>query len=248
MTVNLSQGQIIRIDQGEINTRLLARVAKADYRRVEAASIKMTVRLSSAEGKRLFIRHFSALQLHVHFIGVIARTRLETSEVEQVENAIRARLDEANQCVVEAINGVEALFKSNGITTAATYDNEALEIEVGVISSFGRRFLDTIGLFDQLMPYFQTLEIFEVLKPQDIEAQRALLKRKMRDAPNAARYLAFGFRKRMNDLAIKETAAAIAPAEGEGKEDNQGEEAAVEEPIASADEQTDEEADLTSPA
>ena len=35
--------QIVRVDQGGVNERILAREAKVDYRRVEAASVKMTV-------------------------------------------------------------------------------------------------------------------------------------------------------------------------------------------------------------
>ena len=85
--------QIVRVDQGGVNERILAREAKVDYRRVEAASVKMPACFTSAEGKRLFVRMFATLQLNAHFISVIARTRLDPEDVARVETALRERLD-----------------------------------------------------------------------------------------------------------------------------------------------------------
>ncbi|MCL2590909.1 MAG: TIGR03761 family integrating conjugative element protein [Betaproteobacteria bacterium] len=218
MTANLSSAQIVRGDEGAINARIIAQVTKVDYRRIESASVKMEARFSSADGKRVFMRNFSSLQLHQYFISVVARTRLEAAEVEQVEGAIRDRLNAAYQAMSEAIDGAEALFKANGITAAATYDTQPLVIEVGVISSFARRYLETIALFDQLMPLLQTLEIYEVITSQAVDTQRALLKRKMREVVNAARYLALGLRKRMNVLAQEETAPTQSSESGETEE------------------------------
>jgi hypothetical protein len=215
MPTNLSRAQIVRGDEGAINKRIVARVAKVDYRRIEAASIKMAARFTSAEGKRLFLRYFSSLQLHVHFISVIARLRLEAAEVEKVEEAIRSRLDVAIQSINEAIDGADALFQANGITTAATYDTEALDIEVAVISSFGRRYLEAISKLDQLMPLLQTLEIYEIAKHQPLEVQRALLKRQVREVAHAARNLASGLRRRLNILA--QESAEVSLADGEAK-------------------------------
>ena len=69
--------EIVKVDQGGANARILAREAKVDFRRVEAASLKIATRFSSAEGKRMFVRMFNTLQLNMHFISVIARTRLD---------------------------------------------------------------------------------------------------------------------------------------------------------------------------
>ncbi|MDR1661109.1 MAG: DUF1845 domain-containing protein [Azoarcus sp.] len=210
MPTNLSRAQIVREDEGAINRRIVARVAKADYRRIEAASIKMMARFTSAEGKRLFLRYFSSLQLHMHFISVIARLRLEAAEVEAVEEAIRSRLNAATQSINDAIDAAEALFQAHGITTAATYDTEALEIEAAIISSFGRRYLETISKLDQLMPLLQTLEIHEIATHQSLEIQRALLKRQVRDIAHAARGIANGLRRRLNVQAQESAAAPLA--------------------------------------
>ena len=73
--------QIVKVDQGGVNARILARETKADFRRVEAASLKMPTRFTSAEGKRFFVRLFNTQQLNAHFISVIARTRLDAEDL-----------------------------------------------------------------------------------------------------------------------------------------------------------------------
>ena len=211
MAASKSDMQIVKIDEGAVNARILARESKVDFRRVEAASIKVLARLTSAEGKRLFVRFFSTLQLNAHFISVIARTRLESADVAKVEEAIKSRIDGVATNLNQAIDGAEALFKANGISSAATYDTKPLEIEVGIISSTGRRYLELISKLDQLMPLLQTLEIHEVINTQILDQQRASLKRQVRDVANSARSLASGLRRRMNALA----AAAGSSARGQ---------------------------------
>ncbi|MGE0111872.1 DUF1845 domain-containing protein [Aquabacterium sp.] len=192
--------QIVKMDQGGVNDRILAKESKADFRRIEAASVKMPTCFTSAESKRFFVRLFNTLQLNMHFISVIARTRLDHDDIVKVEGSIRAKLDAVNESLNSAIDGAEALFKAHGITSVATYDTVALSVDVGVLSSFGRRFLEVLGKLDQLMPLLQTLEIHEVITAQAVDIQRASLKRQVRDVANGARNLATGLRRRMNAM------------------------------------------------
>ena len=196
----MSDIQIVKVDEGGVNARILAKENKADFRRIEAASLKMRARFTSAEGKRFFVRLFSTLQLNTHFISVIARTRLDHEDVAKVEAALRTKMDAVNESLNKAIDGAEALFKSHGVTSVATYDTVALEVDVGVMSSAGRRYLEVLGKLDQLMPLLQTLEIHEVLTAQAVDIQRAGLKRQVRDVANGARNFAMGLRRRMNAL------------------------------------------------
>ena len=196
----MSEIQIVKVDQGAVNARILAKEAKADFRRVEAASLKMPTRFTSAEGKRFFARLFNTLQLNTHFISVIARTRLDHEDVAKVEEAIRAQMDAVTENLNKAIDGAEALFKIHGITSTATYDTVPLDVDVHVLSSIGRRFLEVLGKLDQLMPLLQTLEIHEVITTQAVDMQRAGLKRQVRDVANGARNFAMGLRRRMNAL------------------------------------------------
>jgi len=211
MTTSL---QIVRVDQGGVNERILAREAKVDYRRIEAASLKMPACFTSAEGKRLFVRMFATLQLNAHFISVIARTRLDAEDITRVEGALRERIDAVSATLDKAIDGAEALFKVHGITRVATYDTQALQFEVGVLSSSGRRYLEVLGKLDQLMPMLQTLEIHEVITTREVDKQRALVKRQVRGVATTARNFASGLRRRMNEVGTSGADPAEAERDG----------------------------------
>ena len=199
---------IVKHDQGGVNARILARENKADFRRVEAASIKLKASFASAEGKRMCVRYVSTLHLSAHFISVIARTRIDHADVARVETVMRDQMDKAAQALNKAIDGAEALFEANGITIPATYDTVPLEVEVGILSSYGRRYLELLGKLDQLMPLLQTLEIHEIVTTQAVDIERAGLKRKVRDVANGARSLATRMRRAMNALDAQKQGAA----------------------------------------
>ena len=196
----MADTQIVKVDQGAVNDRILAKEVKADFRRVEAASVKMMTHFTSAEAKRLFVRFFSTVQLNAHFVSVIARTKLKHEDVERVEAALRERLESVTDDLNKAIDGAEALFKNNGITHSATYDTKPLELEVGIISPSGRRCFEVLHKLDQLMPLLQTLEIHEVITPRDADIQRAGFKRAIRGVAGTARNVATGLRRRMNEF------------------------------------------------
>ena len=200
----MAELQIVKMDEGGVNARILAKEAKTDFRRIEAASLKMPARFTSAEGKRFFVRLFNTLQLNAHFISVIARTRLDHDDIAKVETAIRTQIETVTENLNKAIDGAEALFKANGIGGAATYDTVPLDVQVGVLSSTGRRFLEVLGKLDQLMPLLQTLEIHEVISTQAVDLQRAGLKRQVRDVANGTRNFAMGLRRRMNAMGSRD--------------------------------------------
>lgn len=197
----------VKHDQGGVNARILAKETKADFRRVEAASLKIKASFASAEGKRLFIRYFNTFQLGIHFISVISRTRLNHDDVSKVEALIRSQMDKVAEDLNKAIDGAEALFHANGITSTATYDTVPLDLEVGVLSSSSRRYLEILGKLDQLMPLLQTLEIHEIITQQAVDVERAALKRKVRDVANGARNLATRLRREMNALDARRPAS-----------------------------------------
>lgn len=217
----MADAEIVRHDQGGVNARILAKENKADFRRIEAASVKMKASFRSAEGKRMFVRYFNTLQLSAHFISVIARTRLDHDDVAKVEAVMQEQMDKAAAALDKAIDGAEALFSAHGIAAPATYDTLPLEVEVGVLSSFGLRYLELLGKMDQAMPLLQTLEIFRVVTTQDVDIERAGLKRKVRDVANGARSLATRMRRAMNALEAQRAIAGPATAVGGGGPDQQ---------------------------
>ena len=191
----MAEIDIVKHDQGGVNARILAKENKADFRRVEAASLKLKTSFASAEGKRMFVRYFSTLQLSAHFISVIARTRIDHTDVAKVEAVMREQMDKASEALNKAIDGAEALFHAHGITSPATYDTVPLVVEVGVLSSHGRRYLELLTKLDLVMPLLQTLEIHEIVTTQAVDIERAALKRKVRDVANGARSLATRMRR-----------------------------------------------------
>ncbi|MFT3815712.1 MAG: DUF1845 domain-containing protein [Acidovorax sp.] len=220
--------QIVKTDQGAVNARILAKEAKADFRRVEAASLKLRTHFTSAEAKRLFVRMFNTLQLNAHFVSVIARTRIDHQDIEAAEVELRTDIDAVKNKLNQALDGAEALFKSHGISSFATYDTQPLEIDVGVLSSSGRRYLEVLNQFDQLMPLLQTLEIHEVITTQALDIERAALKRQIKNIATLARRQATGMRRRMNALGTRDEEHAAAGATGgrsaraEGAEGSRG--------------------------
>jgi hypothetical protein len=214
----MADTQIVKVDQGAVNARILAKEVKADFRRIETASVKMMTHFTSAEGKRIFVRYFATLQLNAHFISVIARIKLKHEDIERVEAALREQLEAISDDLNKAIDGAEVLFKNYGITSLATYETKPLELEVGIISSIGRRYFEALAKLDQLMPLLQTLEIHEVITARDADIQRAGFKRAVRAMAHSARNLATGLRRRMNEVAIKEPERAqVKTAKNDGK-------------------------------
>src|SRR6202795_2360242 len=205
----------IRLDEGGINARLLANEAKVDFRRVESASRKIQATFHSPEVKRLFVRYLNSMQLNMYLISVIGRTKLPHSLIEQVEGALKAKLENLHAEVNEAIDAAEALCKVHGITRLATYDTEPLAIEAKVISAFGRRYLELMTKVDQLMPMLETLAIDEVIEVAQLDLQKGLAKKSVRQVAGAARNFLAGLRKRMNAVAEEDATQADS---GKGQE------------------------------
>jgi hypothetical protein len=193
----------VKLDHGAINQRILAKENAGDYRRVEQASVKQRTRFESPEAKRLYARYFHSLQLNAHFISEIARIRLEAEQVEKVEQLMRSRLERLAQEIDSAIDGAALLLEREGVTTTATYDAQPLDMEIGVISSFGRRYLEALLKLDRLMPMLRTLEIYEVITTSEADKRRALYKKQVRGVAMGVRILAGGLRKRMNETVGK---------------------------------------------
>lgn len=206
----------IRLDQGGVNARILAKEAKVDFRRVESASRKIATTFCSPEVKRLFVRYFNSMQLNMYLISVTARTKLPHAMVEQIEGALKAQLEKLHAELNEAIDGAEALCKTHGITRLATYDTEPLALEVKVISPFGRRYLELMTNVDRLMPMLETLAIDEVIEVNQLDLQKAMAKKAVRRVAGAARNFASGLRQRMNGIAPGDPTRKDSDASNEG--------------------------------
>lgn len=200
----MSKIQLAVMDTGEANRRILNKDEyRADFRRVEAASLKRKTRLASAEGKRIFARCFYSFQASLYFVSALGRTKVPHEYVEQIEQAVRNKMDEGTKELNQAIDGAELLFKNHSIETVATYDTVPLEVEVGITSALGRRYFELIHKLDQLMPLLQTLEIEEVITEKQVEQQRSRFKRIVLALSSMMRNFAMGCRRRMNEADAK---------------------------------------------
>jgi len=187
----------IRADHGATNRKLLARQAAADLTRIESASRKISIHLSSPEGKRLYLRCFDITQMNLHFIAVFARMKLPGEDVDKVEQELRqlyeTRLTRLNQSLVE----LEAKCQANGILTLATYDVEPMLIEAKVYSTLGRLLLEMIGKVDQLMPMLETLCIDEAISPSQLNIEKSRIKKNVRGAASFTRMARMNLEKRL---------------------------------------------------
>ena len=218
----MSEGRLARWDEGGTNERIFARRENlADFRRVESASLKYHARLHSPEGKRMFARLFYSFQLSVHYIETQGRMKLPAEAIDAMEDRLREMMRLITATIDKSIDWAEELFKQRGIEQLATYETVPMELEVGVISSLGRRFFEVLHKLDQVMPLLQTLEIEELARASIVDRQRSDLKSDVRRVAIAARRLSNGVRVRIAALAAESPAGdgagstASSPGEGE---------------------------------
>ena len=187
------------VDDGRINERILKKEAAKDYlTKVESASKKIATRLCSPEIKRLFLRYFDSMQLNAHFISRIARNKLPHEVIEKVEEQLGHRLREVTDEINTSIDSAELLLKSSGVAQLASYDALPLDLDVKVISRFGRQYRELLEKADQLMPLLESLCIEDVITEQELDRQKALIRKKIKRVVFGARTYANGLRRRMN--------------------------------------------------
>lgn len=200
------------IDTGQVNERILNKDEyRADFRKVEGASLKRTTHLSSPHAKRMFARCFYSFQASMYFISQLGRAKLDHDVVERIEQNIREALDAATDEINKAIDQAEALLKHQNIETLASYDTVPLQEEIGITSSFGRRYFDLMHKLDIVMPMMETLAIEEIISERELETRRSLYKRVVLSISTKARNLWMGVRRRMNERDARLAAEAAKP-------------------------------------
>ena len=230
------------IDTGQVNERILNKDEyRADFRKVEGASLKRTTHLSSPHAKRMFARCFYSFQASMYFISQLGRAKLDHEVVERIEQNIREALDAATDEINKAIDQAEALLKHHNIETLASYDTVPLQEQIGITSSFGRRYFDLMHKLDIVMPMMETLAIEEIISERELETRRSLYKRVVLSISTKARNLWMGVRRRMNerDARLAAEAAGAKPQASRpahrGANDSIARDAAPEDPVVEAD-------------
>lgn len=189
------------IDTGQVNERILNKDEyRADFRKVEGASLKRTTHLSSPHAKRMFARCFYSFQASMYFISQLGRAKLDHGVVERIEQNIREALDAATDEINKAIDQAEALLQHHHVDTLATYDTVPLQEQIGITSSFGKRYFELMHKLDIVMPLLETLAIEEIISERELETRRSLYKRVVLSISTKARNLWMGVRRRMNEM------------------------------------------------
>ncbi len=200
-------------EQDRINERILARLAHTDYlAQIEAPRRRIPVKIYSPEFKRTLFRFFDTLQVNVHFVSVFGRMRLPEQQVVGVETWLLNRIATLTAEVEHAIAETRALFDAHGILTPAEYEAPPIDIEVRVISNFGRRYLDLMVRADELMPLLETLSIDEVITQSEFQQRKQVVVRKVRAIAGAARTAAGTLRNQMIGLTAEVEAHPVAEA------------------------------------
>jgi hypothetical protein len=209
----MTDNAMARMDDGDANRRILSKQEfRADFRRVEAASIKRRTHLCSGEAKRLMHRCFYSLQASVYLVSALGRTKLPDKAIDLIEAGMHERMQQATDELNKAIDGAEALFKANNIDAIATYDTVPLELDIGITSALGRKYFELIHKLDQLMPMLATLEIEEVLSERQVARQRSLLKRRVFGMQSWTRSQWLRVQEAMNNADANARAAEAPPA------------------------------------
>lgn len=210
----MNDAKLAVMDQGEVNRRILGNEQyQVDFRRVEAASIKRNLHLSSGEAKRIFARCFYSFQASLYFVSQIGRTRLPGEAVENIEKIIRDKIDEVAKELNTGIDSAEALLKNNNVEDIASYDILPLDMLVPITSALGRRYFETIHQLDLLMPLLQTLAIEEIISDKQADRQRSRYKRIVMSVKSTTMNWSFKVRKLMyaDDAAHAVGNASVTP-------------------------------------
>jgi hypothetical protein len=107
----------VKHDQGGVNARILAKETKADFRRVEAASIENQGELRQRRGQapvHPLLQYLSAG--HPFHLGDLENPA-EPRRRQQGRGADPEQMDKVAEQLNKAIDGAEALFQANGITS-----------------------------------------------------------------------------------------------------------------------------------
>lgn len=205
---------LARMDDQAANRRILERIGeRADFRRVEEASIKRTTRLSSPTGKRILARCFYSLQLNMWYLQVVGSGKLPEENIEQVETLVRKSLDKALAAANRELDAAHEQLRRHAVETVATYDAAPLELEVSIVTAHARKFFELLHKVDEMMPLIQTLAIEEIIDDRTAAKMRTRCSRMALKITGSVRMFAIACRKKVRALEVAPPAQRTASEE-----------------------------------
>jgi hypothetical protein len=149
----------------------------------------VSAELYSIEAQRTFIRRFDLMQVNLHHVLVHGGSRAPRSSVSETEERIRSQLEKSAGILNNAAARAERRLRDAGITSLDNDHLTPLEQQVKVFSSYGKRYLQLIGTFDQVMLMLEATVRHGLMGAEEMDKQKALLKTELRHVANLVRDL-----------------------------------------------------------
>lgn len=169
--------------------RLRQHVSRVDLSQIESAHRVVSAELYSLEAQRTFMRRFDLMQVNLHHVLVHGRSRAPQSLVSEAEERIRSQLEKSVGILNNAAALAERRLRDAGITSLDTDHLTPLDQHVKVFSSHGRRYLQLIGTFDQVLLMLGAAVRHGLMGTEEMDQQKVLLKTELRHVANLVRDL-----------------------------------------------------------
>jgi hypothetical protein len=109
--------------------------------------------------------------------------------VDEIDERIRNQLEKSASILDSAAAQAERRLISAGITSLDTEHLTPLVLNVMVFSSYGKRYLQLIGTFDQTMLMLEATASHGLIGTEEMAQEKAQLKKDLQHFPNLVRDL-----------------------------------------------------------
>jgi len=165
------------------------RVGRVDLSQIESAHRVVPTELCSIEAQHAFKRRFDLMQVNLHHVLVRGGFGLSSGTLAEAEERIRSQLEKAEDILNDAAERTERRLVGAGITNLENYHMTPLVLQVKVFSSYGKRYLQLIGAFDQMMKMLDVTVRHGLISAEEVEHEKAKLKTELRHFANLVRDL-----------------------------------------------------------
>lgn len=163
----------------DFNTRILAKIGKAQLTRYEGVIRECEVVLHSPEVKRIYARRFNSFQGNLYIIHAKAWHQFPGEVLNQVYLVIRQRIAKCTALVEQEITTVQKLLADRGRAYQMTYADAPIAVVAILISGYGRLYLELLQKADQLMVMLDTLATVDPASRNRCETRKRQLKREI---------------------------------------------------------------------
>jgi hypothetical protein len=155
---------------------------------MESAFRIFPTQLYSEEALRVLDHKFDLVQVHIYAIEFYLWPR-SLDRMADEERKIKSEIESCDAVFDHAIQHAEGRLRSAGITYRGTEDPATEVLHVPVYSYYGKRYLQLIGKFDQMMLLLNALLIHKLVGMKKMGRQKARLEKEVEKVANLVRDL-----------------------------------------------------------